>query len=262
MNTVVKSLSEMYGFDAEDAMRRLNSTIKKMKLVLPFCGKKREENCESVKLNHGLYTQCQNKKTEDEKCKTCGKKDGKFGTIEERMKMTNEEFEEKYKVKITNYRKIMDKMSINEEEAKKEAAELGWTIPEKQFEVQKSKRGRPKKSVIVSDSDEEEKPKKSRGRPKKEKKVVESTNPGDDLIATLVANAKEATNENTSSSEESDSSSENENVENVENVEKKEKKEKKKRAPKKSNEEKEAEKQKKKEEKEAEKTKEKGRKGS
>ena len=46
------------------------------------------------------------------------------------------------------------------------------------------KRGRPKKE------NPENGEVKKRGRPKKEKGVVNSTNPGDDLIAALVAEAK------------------------------------------------------------------------
>ena len=244
-----------------DSLKKENG---KPKVVLPFCGEKNESWCNRVKLNHGLYTQCTNDiKNDDGTCKTCGKKEGKLGTIDERISMSKSDFESAHKVKITNFDKVMTKLNITKQEAEAEASNFGWTIAEEQFEVQKSQRGRPKKSVIVSDSDEESKPKKTRGRPKKEKKVIESTNTGDDLIATLVANAKQAESseeESSSSADEESSSSADEETQSeaedklgdalekvqveqaIEATVSAEKKPKKKRAPKKTPEEKEAEK--------------------
>ena len=253
---IVNELSRLYKFDAEEAKRQLNlvehptkksSKPKKEKflkpaVVLPYCGTENESACKVVKVNHHLYTQCTNAKQEGgECCKTCGKKEAQFGTIGDRK--SNSEFEAKYGVKIASYGNVMQKLGISAEEAVKEAEKFGFTIPEEQFEVRKTQRGRPKKSVIVSDSDDEAKPKKQRGRPKKEKKLVSSLNPGDDLIATLVAEAAQET----SSSEDEGSTSEEEKVAQVEE------KPKKKRAPKKTAEEKEAEKKEKAEKKEAEK---------
>ena len=262
--SIVQTLSLRYNFDAEEASRYLyNSedtskkeskkelkkeskkelkTANKPKVLLPYCDKVNEETCFGVKKNHQLFTQCTNlKESEKDLCKTCGKKDLQFGTIQERSVVSKEEFETTYKVKIANYGNVMQKLKIEKEDALKEAERLGLTIPEDQFEVTKPNRGRPKKSVIVSDSDEEEKPKKSRGRPKKEKKLVSSLNPGDDLIASLVNEVKEEEESSASSSEDelklpTPPGSP-----------------KKKRAPKKSTEEKEAEKKEKAEKKEAEK---------
>ena len=85
----------------------------------------------------------------------------------------------------------MDKLEISREEAEKEARRFGLTIPEIEFEMKEVKRGRPKKSVEVSDTDSEisVEPEK-RGRPSKEKQVVSSLTPGDDLIAGLIKSAK------------------------------------------------------------------------
>ena len=251
---IVKTLSVHYKFDCDEAMRILlnkedvvskkkelkKKESNKAKVVLPFCGEVNEEICFGVKKNHSLFTQCRNnKESGKDLCKTCGKKDLPFGTIQERNVVTKEEFESAYKVKIANYGNVMQKLKIEKEDALKEAERLGLTIPEEQFEVTKSNRGRPKKSVIVSDSDEEEKPKKSRGRPKKEKKLVSSLNPGDDLIASLVKEAEEESNASSSEDEVK--------------VETPPPSPKKKRAPKKSKEEKEAEKEEKRLKKEQEK---------
>ena len=69
----------------------------------------------------------------------------------------------------------MDKLKITRNEAEREAANQGLTIPENEFTVKKSHRGRPKKTTIAndtsgSDDDNEsvkksEPPKKERGRP-------------------------------------------------------------------------------------------------
>ena len=61
-----------------------------------------------------------------------------------------------------------------------------------EFEIKEVKRGRPKKTVAVSDTDSEVslEPKK-RGRPRKDKRVVSELSPGDDLIAGLIKEAKE-----------------------------------------------------------------------
>jgi len=86
---------------------------------------------------------------------------------------------------------VMDKLEITREQAEKEASRFGLKIPEIEFEMKEVKRGRPKKSVEVSDTDSEisVEPKK-RGRPRKEKQVVSSLSPGDDLIAGLIKSAK------------------------------------------------------------------------
>ena len=86
----------------------------------------------------------------------------------------------------------MEKMNITREMAEKEAEEQGLIIPEEEFEIKKTNRGRPKKSVSTTDTSDEEsiaEPKK-RGRPPKEKKVIENGNIGDDLIKNLIEEAK------------------------------------------------------------------------
>jgi hypothetical protein len=85
----------------------------------------------------------------------------------------------------------MKKLKIEKETAIAEAAKFGFVIAEEQFEERKTTRGRPKKDASASDSDSDksEKSEKKRGRPKKIKKVVAAAD-GDDLIASMVAQAQ------------------------------------------------------------------------
>jgi hypothetical protein len=131
-------------------------------------------------------------------CKTCHKQseknsDGKpnYGTIDERL---DKNYKDKNGKEPIKYSKFMEKMNITREMAEKEAEEQGVTIPEEEFEIKKTSRGRPKKSTSTTDTSDEEsiaEPKK-RGRPPKEKKVIENGNVGDDLIKNLIEEANKS----------------------------------------------------------------------
>ena len=222
----VKILSEKYKFSMEEGMRYLNldvSTEKKEKekesvIVLPFCGVSEEKKCCGLKLNHGLYTQCRNdwtivdEKNEIHFCKICSNQAKKnpsgqptYGIIQDRLKVNALEFRDPKGKQVVPYGNVMEKLNITKENAIAAANKLGLTIAEEQFEVKKTKRGRPRKDTSTSDTESEasvapvasvasvaSEPKK-RGRPKKDKQIVSSMAPGDDLIAALVAKAKETT---------------------------------------------------------------------
>lgn len=170
----------------------------KSKCIIPFCGVKISGRCSGIKLNYGLYSQCMNEISDsDVYCKTCSKQGVKSGTgkptygdISERINK-GKEWRDKKGKEAVRYANVMDKLEISREQAEKEATRFGLTIPEIEFEMKEVKRGRPKKSVEVSDTESEisVEPKK-RGRPRKEKQVVSSLSPGDDLIAGLIKSAK------------------------------------------------------------------------
>ena len=193
-------------------------------VILPFCGKIIEDNCYGIRLNHGLYTQCTNLHNQvdtDSKtmlCKTCDDNKNKtsngiptYGYITARMEKGEKYRDPKGKSPI-NYGNLMEKLKITRTEAEGEAASQGLIIPESQFEVKKTTRGRPKKdtSAVDSSDNEEDKDdkddkgdkgdkktqkdkkdkgdkknqkvsknpvneKKTRGRPKKEKQVAVAT---------------------------------------------------------------------------------------
>ena len=209
----VEYLSNKYSFKLEEALKFLNIekqeekreekksiTKGKNQILLPFCGVINSDWCNGVRLNYGLYTQCTNDK--DKKtgfCKTClkqGEKNGTgnptYGTIQERANAGNDFRDPKGKPPV-RYANIMEKFDISKEDAMKAASDLGLVIPEEELEVKVVKRGRPKKSVAVSDTDSEASAptQKKRGRPRKDKTIVSELATGDDLIAGLIKEAKQ-----------------------------------------------------------------------
>ena len=218
----VEFLASEYGFDAEEAIKRLGldsvtvsrpmkkkaaakapkvPKVKRMvpSFPLPFCGVVNEDWCCGLRLNHGLYSQCtMAKDKEGEFCKTCVKQADKnesnkptYGVIQDRMAVGAMEFRDSKGKQVVSYGNVMKKLKIEKETAIAEAAKFGFVIAEEQFEERKTTRGRPKKDASASDSDSDksEKSEKKRGRPKKIKKVVTAAD-GDDLIASMVAQAQ------------------------------------------------------------------------
>jgi hypothetical protein len=181
-----------------EAMREGDKKDSRPKMILPCCGQVIEGNCFGVKFNHGLHTQCLNKKGEgQEYCKTCQKNadcsaTGKppYGDIRTRVEYGVDYRDPKGKL-TTPYANVVEKMGLNLEAAHQAAAELGWTIPAEQLVKRVAKRGRPSKSAAVSDTDSEtsEAPKK-RGRKPKAKKKGHTE---EDQIASLVAEAYQET---------------------------------------------------------------------
>ena len=204
---VVSEISVKYGLDISEVKREIGLDVevrvlkekeKGKKIMLPFCGRIDEERCQGIKINYCLYTQCENNIFQKKLCKTCHKQseknsDGKpnYGTIDERL---DKNYKDKNGKEPIKYSKFMEKMNITREMAEKEAEEQGVTIPEEEFEIKKTGRGRPKKSTSTTDTSDEEsiaEPKK-RGRPPKEKKVIENGNVGDDLIKNLIEEANKS----------------------------------------------------------------------
>ena len=239
-NTIstIKMMAEKYGFNEEEALSFLNvkeevkvvkGKVKEVKeakekkvkekkekkegpkMVLPFCGRIVGDWCEGVKLNHGLYSQCTSEKSCEKYCKSCKKQaetneSGKptLGDINERMLKSSAEYRAEKGKKCVVYSVVMKKLKITKEDAVAEALKFGLEIPEEEFEMPKSQRGRPKKlsesESVKSDSDEGEK--KRRGRPKKNKTVADNqTDETDDLIASLVAEANALKSGSASASE-------------------------------------------------------------
>ena len=203
---VVTEISVKYGLNILEIKKEIGLDVKIInekeknkergrKLMLPFCGRIDDEKCQGIKINYGLYTQCENNIFQKNLCKTCFKQseknnDGKpnYGTIDERL---DKKYKDKNGKQPIKYSKFMEKMNITREMAEKEAEKQGLIIPEEEFEIKKTSRGRPKKSTSTTDTSDEEsvaEPKK-RGRPPKEKKVIENGNVGDDLIKNLIEEA-------------------------------------------------------------------------
>jgi len=199
--SVVESVAESEGFNASEALEavgfplvEVTKTKSSKSVLLPWCGTVNTSCCSGIRVNHGLYTQC-TRQSEGDYCSTCSKNGGpKYGNISSR---SSDDFE--HASKVVKYSKVMEKLGISREEAEAAAAFAGVTISSSDFEkVTGGRRGRPRKLVDTSSSDSEGEPKK-RGRPKKAKTVV-SHSAGDDLIASLMANAAEASDSGSDSS--------------------------------------------------------------
>jgi hypothetical protein len=196
---VVKECSKHYDFDFEEAMIRLglkeesdvNKVLKEKKeekkeknkkIPLPYNGEEDKNSCCGLIQNHGLYTQCEKKKKENDLCETCNKQalkndSGKpdYGRIEDRKQVGWMEFRDPKGKKPISYLKLMTKLGITKEEVWKEAEKRNKKIDEIHFE------------------EEEEEEEKKKGRPKKSKKVLEVEGETNDLFAELIAsvNTKE-----------------------------------------------------------------------
>ena len=173
---------------------------KKPEMVLPFCGVIVSDWCNGVRFNHGLHTQCTQKKINGGKyCKTCQKQADNsstgmptYGDIKLRaVSFGNGEFYRDPKGKQSvPFANVAKKLNLDIAAAQAAAGEMGWTIADFDLVEKKAKRGRPAKSAAVSDTDSEgePQPKKKRGRPKKAPKKATTD---DDMIAKLVAEAGE-----------------------------------------------------------------------
>jgi chemotaxis protein histidine kinase CheA len=196
MYNAVTMLSEKFEFDVKEAISYLEAEkvlkpkksskkvkIEKPNMLLPFVNVI-DGLCGAVSFDGGLYTQC--KRVAKEKyCTTCAKQAGegkpKYGDISDRVEQGDEWRSPDGKAPVL-YGKVMQKKGLLKEEAIAEAAKFGWEIPEEQFEVSK-----PKKEAKKTGG--------KRGRPAKTK-AVETGKSGDDLIAQLVIQAQENTDEN------------------------------------------------------------------
>jgi hypothetical protein len=218
---VVEELSHHYGFDSEDAYRRLNlgsvtivdsvakaprskaskvSKVPKAKAVkasfpLPFSGEFAEKCCFGLRQNHGLYTQCQVARNgESPYCKGCQAQADKnssgepdYGTIQSRCAVAPMDFKDPNGKSPVAYAKIMKKLKLTEEQVREEAGKVGITIADVHFIVDEQVKKSAKASKASKSSSESQEKKK--GRPKKEKKVLEVEGATNDLFASLVAEA-------------------------------------------------------------------------
>ena len=159
---VVSEICSKYELDISEVKKEIGLDVKIVnekekikekgnKITLPFCGRIDDERCQGIKINYGLYTQCENNIFQKKLCKTCHKQseknsDGKpnYGTIDERL---DKNYKDKKGKEPIKYSKFMDKMNITREMAEKEAEKQGVTIPEEEFEIKKTSRGRPKNQL-------------------------------------------------------------------------------------------------------------------
>jgi hypothetical protein len=207
----IKECATMYSFDSEEAIRKLNMDSLKIQVSskkskaslkpkslfpLPFNGEAKEDCCQALRKNGGLFTQClQKRKDESQFCKSCelqanknstGKPD--HGTIQDRMACGLYEFRTPKGEYPIPFAKLMKKKNISQEDVFAEAGKFNIVIDPIHFqflgENADKKKGRPKANSEQTTEDAGE---KKKGRPKKSKKVVDIGDDNEDLFATLVA---------------------------------------------------------------------------
>ena len=112
-----------------------------------------------------------------------------YGDIRERNNLK----EDNMLTGLVSYVDVMEKLNITRCEAERDAARLGWTIPECEWTSLKKKRGRPKKkkkvkiSPYVEDSDDEEPKRKQKTKEKTKKEANVSDN---DLLNMFLARSQ------------------------------------------------------------------------
>ena len=209
-----------YGFDGEEALVFLNlSTIKierkkvekevkvkvpKAAFPLPYNGEFNENCCFALRQNNGLYTQCTGTRKGDKNfCKSCsttlqktGAEIPEYGTIQMRQAVGIFEYVDPKGRKPIAYTKIMKKYNLTEDQVVVEGCKLNITVNPQHFVVAEEsvKRGRPsslKEPKEKEPKEKEPKEKGAKGRPKKSNKVLEIEGDGEDLFASLIAQANE-----------------------------------------------------------------------
>ena len=208
----VRFLASKYGFSADEAEACLNlerlslskkmmlkkaSSVKKEKkekvvkvktvklcFSLPFCIG-RDEMCQAIEYNKGLFTQCNGGKVVGDYCKSCsnlmlksGGDEPECGTVSQRMETSLYSYSDAKGRKVKSYAKYMEKKELTVEQVCLAAASMNMTIPSEHF-------------VVSEKSEKSEKPvkeSKKRGRPAKAAKVVEMSSV-DDMFNTMAQEA-------------------------------------------------------------------------
>ena len=145
---------------------------------LPFLGVICEDQCQGIKLNYGLHTQCTGMKTDNDFCRVCNKaidksesKKHPYGVIRDRLNADGSilrQFYDNKGCKTVCYKQYLMKMKHDVDEVKAYFEQQGVDIPEFYWE-----------------EEVEEEATKKRGRPKKQKSLTDSS---DDDLATAISN--------------------------------------------------------------------------
>lgn len=173
------------------------------KILMPWCGYIMEGNCECLKVSGGLYTQCNNEKSSGNvycgKCLVLNERNGGsavYGSVNERMRCGILDYVDPSGKRVVPYINIMKRLNLRREEVELYGRELGWCIPECHFEeVERKKRGRPRKEK--EPTVKEKNVKGRRGRPRKERGNIENENKElDEIILSLKNNSMSYIKEN------------------------------------------------------------------
>ena len=150
------------------------TTESTIEVVFPYLAGVNYDQCQSIKVNGGLFTPCLTRPSKGSTfCKSCMKADHKDGTMEQRTKCSMLCYENPKGKKEISFGTWLKKRGLERADVESKIQELyDVTLPEEYWSVDKSKANRAVKTVSTSSDDEAsvegEKPApKKRGRPKK-----------------------------------------------------------------------------------------------
>ena len=155
-------------------------------VVFPYLAGVNYDQCQSIKVNGGLFTPCLTRPSKGSQfCKSCIKADHKDGIMSQRTNCSMLCYENPKGKKEISFGTWLRKRGLERDEVETKIQELyNVTLPEEYWSVDKSKASRAVKTVSTSSDDEAsvegEKPApKKRGRPKK----AASATSGDEVSA-------------------------------------------------------------------------------
>ena len=153
----VRVLAQHFKFDVDEAMRILDSNGEPAVVpeyipleALPWINVVKDENCQAISFNKGLYTQCNGKKSGNY-CKKCAAQHEKNGTLPYGDVTARQQCDPMEYLKVRPFMSIMEKNGWSEQHVKDSVAHYGGTIHEDNFDKKKrSRRGRPANAAMAA----------------------------------------------------------------------------------------------------------------
>jgi len=211
ISKVIDELARKYKFDVEEAQRlfgvssvsvsvskvaKKRDQLSKPLVPLPWTGSIKEDWCYGVKPNHGLFSQCTNKPVISKGdgalygklCSTCLKQCEKNEHGKPNGGLVTERNDEDYKSpggkSPVLFSAVMKKLGLERDVVDAECEKFGLTIPESEYVIGESKRGRPQTDRFKKKTGNDVGSPKKRGRPSKAKREV-SVSMAEDFLEKL-----------------------------------------------------------------------------
>lgn len=177
----ILACADKYGFDGDAEVRHQLEKAVVVKAIkakgsseampLPFIPSEvKEECCQGLKYNRGLFTQCLSKKGESsELCKTCVKTC--CGTVSDRLEVGLMEYKDSKGRKPVAYMTVLKRMKKSDEEVDAFVKSLEFEIPEEHL-LKEEKTKEDTKATKATKATKDTTKDTKRGRPKKGASVV------------------------------------------------------------------------------------------
>ena len=139
----VKAMLYAHSSDASRVEELMTGSLGRgMRTPLPWCGAVRALDCQGLRMNHGLFTQCSNPKKSGNYCTTCTKSIATnggtpiHGTVSQRLECSPGDYSININGKVRNevpYKEVVAKLKLSEEHVRSVAYAAGITLPENTF---------------------------------------------------------------------------------------------------------------------------------